>query len=431
MNSNLVNQNINKSSSENKKMFGPKQELDYNERYNPIFKNICGYLFMKYSFIQFLAVLCGQYAVFWYTDSFDCIFYLYFIFLIIQFVKFVTWRILNLVGLTKLSSNEDFKDIVVELKEVFTKIVPLVRLWLIMSTGLCSVYIFYYEEGSYLGVSYIVPLGICVILMVIFSIRSVIEYDISSNKNLNDHSMLTVNHVLNMGVQRHLKSDAWVVGTYQSFVSFIFFVFVLSSFCNLGPKYLDITLPQFLLSNDKYFWILFKSQDLRYIFFSNMFVLYILKIVVQASMNPFFSSYFTRVVKHATIGKVLAVGGVITAAIATGVAFVEVSDNISTVRVGDISVLGKYPDWFVKLIQEPQNLAPFHDEESKALAHFAKRSGQNLNHLLVFDDKGFLITGPTIDNFLDYGYVYDKGIMRPETTMEWGYRTCWGTLKNK
>ena len=204
----FFNHQLNNSSFENTKIFGPKQELDYNERYTPIFKNICGYLFMKYSFIQFLAVLCGQYAVFWYTDSFDCIFYLYFIFLIIQFVKFVTWRILNLVGLTKLSSNEDFKDIVVELKEVFTKIVPLVRLWLIMSTGLCSVYIFYYEEGSYLGVSYIVPLGICVILMVIFSIRSVIEYDISSNKNLNDHSMVTVNHVLNMDVQRHLKSDA-------------------------------------------------------------------------------------------------------------------------------------------------------------------------------------------------------------------------------
>ena len=197
----FFNHQLNNSSFENTKIFGPKQELDYNERYTPIFKNICGYLFMKYSFIQFLAVLCGQYVVFWYTDSFDCIFYLYFIFLIIQFVKFVTWRILNLVGLTKLSSNEDFKDIVVELKEVFTKIVPLVRLWLIMSTGLCSVYIFYYEEGSYLGVSYIVPLGICVILMVIFSIRSVIEYDISSNKNLNDHSMVTVNHVLNMDVQ--------------------------------------------------------------------------------------------------------------------------------------------------------------------------------------------------------------------------------------
>ena len=220
----------------------------------------------------------------------------------IQFIKFAIWRLLNFVGPTKLSSNEDFKDIAVELKDVFIRIVPFVRLWLIMSTGLCSAYIFYYEEGSYLGVSYIVPLGICIILMVTFSIRSVIEHDISSNKNLNDHSMVTVNHVLNTDVQRHLKSDAWVVGTYQSFVSFIFFVFVLSSFCNLGPKYLDITLPQFLLSNDKYFWILFKSQDLRYIFFSNMFVLYILKIVVQASMNPFFSMDKSKEQKNTFLG---------------------------------------------------------------------------------------------------------------------------------
>lgn len=37
MNTNLSNYNINNSSSENKKMFGPKQELDYNERYTPIF----------------------------------------------------------------------------------------------------------------------------------------------------------------------------------------------------------------------------------------------------------------------------------------------------------------------------------------------------------------------------------------------------------
>ena len=139
----------------------------------------------------------------------------------VQFIKFAIWRLLNFVGLTKLSSNEDFKDIAVELKDVFIRIVPFVRLWLIMSTGLCSAYIFYYEEGSYLGVSYIVPLGICIILMVTFSIQSAIEHDLS-NKNLNDHSMITVNHVLNKDVERHLKSDAWVVGSYQSFVSFIF-----------------------------------------------------------------------------------------------------------------------------------------------------------------------------------------------------------------
>ena len=403
----FFNHQLNNSSFENTKIFGPKQELDYNERYTPIFKNICGYLFMKYSFIQFLAVLCGQYAVFWYTDSFDCIFYLYFIFLIIQFVKFVTWRILNLVGLTKLSSNEDFKDIVVELKEVFTKIVPLVRLWLIMSTGLCSVYIFYYEEGSYLGVSYIVPLGICVTLMVIFSIRSVIEYDISSNKNLNDHSMVTVNHVLNMYVQKHLKSDAWVVGTYQSFVSFIFFVFVLSSFCNLGPKYLDITLPQFLLSNDKYFWILFKSQDLRYIFFSNMFVLYNLKIVVQASMNPFFSRYLARGIKHATIGKVLVAGGV-TAATVGGASY----DNVmreSTSLDGNPGNLTRWPNGIVQWAQHSSNLPPYITPVGKELAHAFRDVDRGLRDHIVYGPDGFMEAESTKEALKKNGLLLRDG----------------------
>ena len=60
-----------------------------------------------------------------------------------------------------------------------------------------------------------------------------------------------------------------------------------------------------------------------------------------------------------------------------------------------------------------------------------RQSDKTLNNLMVFDKKGYLLTEPTIDNFLGAGYVYDNGIMRRETTMEWGYRTCWGTLKNK
>ena len=106
--------------------------------------------------------------------------------------------------------------------------------------------------------SYIVPLRLCVILMITFLIQSGIERDISSDKNLDDYSMITVKHIANIYVQKHLKWDAWVIGIYQSFVFFLSCVFALSSFCNLAPTFRDITLLQFLLSNDKYFWIFFE-----------------------------------------------------------------------------------------------------------------------------------------------------------------------------
>jgi hypothetical protein len=330
-------------------------------------------------------------------------------------------------GVDKLLLNKDFKEIILELTEVFDKIFVFFKIFIVMGCGTSSLYIFYYKK-SYLGVHHYVPLGIFVVLGLIIGLVSYFQFLTAhelANKKPEDYGYLGVSHHVNVSLEEHYKTDAWVIKYYQSFVYVLMFLSILSTICEVGALVSDITLPSFLSEYLNFF----KRNELVWFLYTNLYALFLVKLLVKVCMNPIRKLAKKFFIKYAATS--LAVTGVTTVATATGVAYVEVADTVSAVRVGDVSVLGKYPDWFVKLIQQSQNLPPFHDEESKALAHFAKRSGQNLNHLLVFDNKGFLITGPTIDNFLDHGYVYDKGIMRPETTMEWGYRTCWGTLKNK
>jgi hypothetical protein len=342
-------------------------------------------------------------------------------------MKFLKREFLKMIGVDKLLLNKDFKDIILELNEVFDKIVVFFKLFIVMGCGISFLYIFYYEKSS-LGVHHYVPLGISIVLGLIIGLGFLFQFLTShelANTKSEDYGYLAVSYHVNASLKEHYKTDAWVINYYQSFVYVLMFLSALSTICEIGALASDITLPSFLSEYLNFF----KRNELVWFLYPNLYALFFVKLLVKVCMNP--NRRFARkaFIKYAATN--LAVGSVTTAAIATGVAYVEVSDNISAVGVGDISVLGKYPDWFVKLIQESQNLTPFHDDESKAVSHFIRQSGQNLDHLLVFDNKGFLITGPTIDNFLGYGYVYDKGIMRPETTIEWGYRTCWGALKNK
>jgi hypothetical protein len=339
-------------------------------------------------------------------------------------MKFLKREFLKMIGVDKLLLNKDFKDIILELNEVFDKIVVFFKLFIVMGCGISFLYIFYYEK-SYLGVHHYVPLGIFIVLGLIIGFGFLFQFLTShelANTKSEDYGYLAVSYHVNASLKEHYKTDAWVINYYQSFVYVLMFLSALSTICEIGALASDITLPSFLSEYLNFF----KRNELVWFLYTNLYALFLVKLLVKVCMNPIRKLARKVFIKYAATS--LAVTGVTTVATATGVAYVDVADTVSGVRGGDVSALGKYPDWFVQLIQQSQDLTPFRDEHGKALAHFMRQSGENFDHLMVFDKKGFLLTGPTINNFLDYGYVCDKGIMRPETTMEWGYRTCWGTL---
>jgi hypothetical protein len=171
---------------------------------------------------------------------------------------------------------------------------------------------------------------------------------------------------------------------------------------------LDITLPQFLLSNDKYFWILFKSPDLRYIFFSNIFVLYNLKIVVQASMNPFFSRYLARGLKHATIGKVLVSGGAVAYTVGGGA-----YDNIvleGTTTDGDPRKLARCPNGILQMVQRSCGLCPYNSELSKGLSHAFSDVDSAVREFAVYNENtGFMEGESTKKALKENGFLFRDG----------------------
>ena len=380
---------------------------------------------MRYALIQVSLVLSIQYVINSYlSDYFQSILYTYLVFIVLECMKFFKKKLSKMIGVDKLLLNKDFKDIILELTEVFDKIVIFFKIFIVMGCGTSSLYIFYYKK-SYLGVHHYVPLGIFVVLGLFIGLVSYFQFLTAhelANKKPEDYGYLGVSHHVNASLEEHYETDAWVINYYQSFVYVLMFLSILSTICEVGALVSDITLPSFLSEYLNFF----KRKELVWFLYSNMYALFWVKLLVKVCMNPIRKLARKVFIKYAATS--LAVTGVTTVATATGVAYVDVADTVSGVRGGDVSALGKYPDWFVQLIQQSQDLTPFRDEHGKALAHFMRQSGENFDHLMVFDKKGFLLTGPTINNFLDYGYVCDKGIMRPETTMEWGYRTCWGTL---
>jgi hypothetical protein len=139
-----------------------------------------------------------------------------------------------------------------------------------------------------------------------------------------------------------------------------------------------------------------------------MFVLYNLKIVVQASMNPFFSRYFTRVIKHATIGKVVVGGGVAVATVGGGA-----YDHLmleSTTTDGDPSKLARWPNGIVQMAQRSCNLCPYNSQLSKGLSHAFSDVDIAVREFAVYNEKtGFMEGESTKKALKENGFLFRDG----------------------
>ena len=131
---------------------------------------------MKYALIQAFLVLSIQYVINSYlSDYFQSILYIYLVFIALECMKFLKREFLKMIGVDKLLLNKDFKDIILELNEVFDKIVVFFKLFIVMGCGISFLYIFYYEK-SYLGVHHYVPLGISIVLGLIIGLGFLFQW---------------------------------------------------------------------------------------------------------------------------------------------------------------------------------------------------------------------------------------------------------------
>ena len=102
-----------------------------------------------------------------------------------------------------------------------------------MGCGISFLYIFYYEK-SYLGVHHYVHLGIFVVIGLVFLFQFLTAYELA-NKEPEDYGYFAVIHCVNVALEKHFKTDAWVIKYYQSFVYVLMFLSSLSSLCEFCP----------------------------------------------------------------------------------------------------------------------------------------------------------------------------------------------------
>ena len=133
-----------------------------------------------------------------------------------------------------------------------------------------------------------------------------------------------------------------------------------------------------------------------------------MKIVVQASMNPFFSRYLARGIKHATIGKVLVSGGVVAYSVGGGA-----YDHLmleSTTTDGDPSKLARWPNGIVQMAQRSCNLCPYNSELSKGLSHAFSDVDSGVSEFAVYNDNtGFMEGESTKKALKENGFLFRDG----------------------